>query len=336
VVAGILLIIMLGMAAAGLALALGTWKTRESRHPKPLFDVTPQGVYTPAELPSLGYLPADSNVVAGIHVRSILANQQLAEVLHSPLPGSLAGAFAMIEKNTGLRLGAIDHIALGTTVGPEIPQLTIVARTNQPYTLEQIAHLHAQKPIPQHKRPLFRFTLEPTGGGYLWCADERTLIMTIRPDAVKIEDMDRIPASPRHGAEGFSPQLREILATRLRDSVLWIAGVLENPEFLDALTFFAHLTPQQAHLARGIRTFDLGLFPSAGISLLGEIEARDEQSVLTWKDYLEKISWPGVKDRRIITTPKGASTHRADFQFRVEPSDVRATVQALPFTTPKD
>src|SRR5207244_10502581 len=128
-----------------------------------------------------------------------------------PPPGPLAQARAVVEQRTGLKIDASDHVVLGTTLKDEVPQLTIVVQTRVPYSGDELRRLYPQKPIPQHKQPMFRIKLEPTGGGYVWCANPRTMVMILRPDDAKIEDMDRIQATRHRGAVGLTHPLHELL-----------------------------------------------------------------------------------------------------------------------------
>jgi hypothetical protein len=328
--AGIILGIMLGMAVVGLIFALSTWKAREGRHPRPLAPLYSPQRYAPAELPGLGFLPVDTNVAAGIHLADILRDKLGARLLEPPLPGPLAQALAVVETRTGLKLDAIDHVVFGTALKDEVPQLTIVVQTRVPYTGDELRRLYPQKPIPQHKQPMFRIKLEPAGGGYVWCADPRTLVMILRPDAAKIEDMDRIPATPRKGDEGLPGPLREALEKRLRGSVLWIAGDLEDTRFFDALAAFTRLPPKQLGLVKSVRSFGVGMLLQEDLTLIGALNTRDNKTGREWKDYLEALPWPDVKSKKIIAPGKDAAdSNWLNLQVRAEPSGIRALLEPL-------
>jgi hypothetical protein len=326
--AGIILGIMFGMAILGGVFALSTWKLRESRHPKPLVGLGGPRSYEPAELPGLGYLPVDTNVAAGIHVADILRDKLGTKLLESPLPGPLGRALTLVEGRTGVKLETIDHIVLGTTLKDEVPQLTIVVRA--PYSLDALRRLYPQKPIPQHKQPLFRVKLEPVGGGYVWCADPRTLVVILRPDAAKIEDMDRIPATPRKGDEGLPEPLRELLEKRLRQSVLWLAGDLNGIPFFDSLNTFVRMPPKELELIKSVRSFCTGMLLQEDLTMIGAVKTRDNQSAREWKDYLEALRWPGVKSKKLLEPPQdGPESRWLNVQIRAEPSTFRDILDEL-------
>jgi hypothetical protein len=321
---------MFGMAILGGVFALSTLKLRESRHPKPLVGLSGPRSYEPAELPGLGYLPVDTNVAAGIHVADILRDKLGGKLLEPPLPSPLAAAVAMVERQTGVKLNNIDHLVLGTTLKDEIPQLTIVVQTREPYSLDILRRLYPQKPIAQHKQPLFRVKLEPVGGGYVWCADPRTLVVILRPDAAKIEDMDRIPATPRKGDEGLPEPLRELLEKRLRQSVLWLAGDLNGIAFFDSLNTFVRMPPKELELIKSVRSFCMGTLLQEDLTVIGAVKTRGNRSARAWKDYLEALRWPSVKSKKLLDPPQeGPESRWLNVQIRAEPSAFRDILDNL-------
>jgi len=326
--AGIILGIMFGMALVGALLALSTWKLRESRHPKLLPGLTERRNYAPADVPALGYLPADTNVAAGIHVADILRDKTGAKLLEPPLPGLLGQALGIVEQRTRIKLDAIDHVVLGTTLKDEVPQLTIVVQTRLPYSPAALGRLYPQKPIPQHKQPMFRIKLEPVGGGFLWCADPRTLVMILRPDAAKIEDMDRIPATPR--TEGLPEPLRNVLKKCLRGCVLWVAGDLDDTRFLDLVAPFTHLPPKELELAKGIRSLAVGVLLQEDVTVIGALQARDNKMASEAKEYLEGLTWNGIRSKKVVAGPaKGPERNWVNFQVRAEPQRIREMLNGI-------
>jgi hypothetical protein len=329
-IAGIILVIMLGMAVLGLTFALGTWEQRESRHPRPGPPINGAERYVPAELPALGYLPVDTNVVAGIHVAEILRDKLAGKLLEPPLAAPLAQALAVVEQRTGLKLDAIDHVVFGTTLKDEVPQLTVVVQTRLPYSGDELSRIYPQKPIPQHKQPMFRIKLEPTGGGYVWCADPRTLVVILRPDAAKIEDMDRIPATPRKGDEGLPEPLREVLEKRLRGSVLWVAGDLTDSRFFDSLAAFTRFPAKQLELVKSIRRFGVGMLQQEDLTVMGAAETRDDKTVRAWKNYLESFRWEGIKSQKVIEPPaQGPDRHWVNLQIRADAGGIREILDGI-------
>jgi hypothetical protein len=321
---------MFAMAAVGLIFALSTRQLRESRHPTPLAAVNQPHSYAPAKLPGLGYLPDDTNIVAGIHLAELRRDKLAARLLQRPLPGPLAQTLDLVERRSGLKLDAIDLVVCGTTLTDEVPQLTIVVHTTLPYSGDELRRLYPQKPIAQHQRPMFRVKLEPAGGGYIWCAEPRTLVMTLRPDAAKIEDMDRIPATPRKGDQGLRQSLIELLEKRLRGSMVWIAGDLDETRLFEAVAAFSRVPDKQLDLLRNLRGFSLGVLSQEDLTLIGALKARDSESAAAWRGFLEAAAWSSVKSKKIVGAPKDTpEANWVNFQVRAEPGGIRAALEAL-------
>ncbi len=317
---------MFTMAMIGLLWALMTLKDRQSRHPQNQPGLDKPRSYQPAELPALGYLPGDTNVLAGIHLADLLKTPLGAKFLETPLPSLLAFPFNTIEKRAGMKLDAIDHVVLGTTLKNDIPQLTLVLQTRRPYTLQDMARVFPHQPIKHHQRPLFRFSLGVTGGGYLWCADERTLVMLLRPDAVKIEDMDHIPAAPPQASAGLAKPLRDILENRLRSSVLWVAGNLDRLPPRAALPLFGRLPAGPTELLKNIQSFGMGMLLQEDLTLIGAFEARSLPGAGAWKKFLETQARTGFKSRKIIGPGPGDTW--INLQIRAEPEGLRGMLEA--------
>src|SRR5437764_9185 len=113
-VAGVVLGLMVLMAAGGLTLALWTQSVRRahdkgivkrpSRRPAlpPLSGREPAvEVVAPAHLPALGYLPPETSLLAGLHVQELLASPAGKELADAPL-GPAGVRLASVRKWTGL------------------------------------------------------------------------------------------------------------------------------------------------------------------------------------------------------------------------------------------
>src|SRR5262249_43294799 len=124
------------LAIGGLAvtmLAAQISKQRASR--APLEDVKAEVRTTaPASLPTLGYLPPDTDLVAGVHVGELLSDPAARDFVTALQLGSANIDLSIIPKWTGLRLQDVDHVVLGLRIqGQLIPRFNLVVRTNRPY-----------------------------------------------------------------------------------------------------------------------------------------------------------------------------------------------------------
>ncbi len=309
-VAGIFLVLMAGMALLGLALALATLKTRKDRHPKVPDIVLGPRTHAPAELPALGCLPEDCNLVAGVHLADLLQSPAGKKLLEPPRPFPVEKGLRFVERWTGMKLEALDHLVLGTALTGDIPQLTVVARTRRPYRLEDVARSFAAKPLPHHKKPLFRIKLEPVGGGYLWCADDRTLVLVLRPDAVKIEDMDAIPALPRTGDNLLKCPLREVVESRLRQSACWVAGHLDpnglkGRDLAGFMALSGVLPKNDSRLLETVAAFALGTQAAEDITLVGALKGRDLNAARKCEDFLKELARPEFGPLKVVGPSSG-------------------------------
>jgi hypothetical protein len=330
--------VMVLMALGGLGFALITWKQRQSRHPKSPVELQAVRPHVPADLPALGYLPVDCQFVVGIHVAELLRDPTGAKILEEPLPALLDAGLHAVEHRTGFSLVDIDHIVFGIAMDGIIPQMTAVVRTRRPYHLEEIAKAVEAKPLRHHNLPLFRIKLQPAGGGYLWCADEVTLVMVLRPDAVKIEDMDRIPATPRKASEGLPGPLREMLETRLRNGVLWLAGHVQDSKPFQTLAGLTRRSKSDADLLAKIKSAALAVVMEDDVTLIGALECRDAEGTAELEAFLNKLDFPGSKSRKIIGPPPksvGQEARWVSLQIRCDPAGIRDSLEVTNLPWPR-
>ena len=336
---GIAIIAVMGLVAlAGLGFALKTWGLRESRHPKSPVELQPARPHIPGDLPALGYLPTDCQIVAGANLAEMRKDRAGVQLLEPRLPGLLGVGFNAVEKRTGFKLNDIDHAVFGIAFDGIIPQLTVVVRTGRKYTLEEIARAVHGKPLRHHNLPLFRIKLDPVGGGYLWCADEYTLVMVLRPDAAKIEDMDKIPAKPRKASEGLSEPLQDILENRLRFGVIWLAGHIPDQQPIQTLAGLTRLPKSDIDLLTKIKSFALGISLQDDATLAGGLECRDPPAAAALETYLTKLEFPGVKSRKVVGPPPKAAGPEArwvNLQIRTDPAAMRKVLEAFNGVVPR-
>jgi hypothetical protein len=266
--------VMFLMAVLGLTWALWTVNFRRQNdygvkrniHPSPPVAIA-------GELTGLGYLPPDVNVVAAVRVADLLKDAAGRDLLAPPRPAILDLLLGAIEKWTKLTPSQLDHIVVGTDVGPKFPQITLVVHTREPLAIAELAKaLHPYTPTVHRGLPLFRFSLHP-GEGMLWRPQPNTLILLFRLDALKIEDLDAIPLSPRQGTDAPPPAVREIVAERIgKQSPVWIAGRVEDSAAVGELLSLAPLPNGVEQFLKTIQAFGLSLAPQTARESAGHEE----------------------------------------------------------------
>jgi predicted Zn finger-like uncharacterized protein len=296
--------IMLASAAVGLFYALRTAPERQSRHPDPtkIFAVRD---YRPADLPALGYLPFDTRIAAGIHVADLLRDPLGNKLLEKPRWQGFDWVLDRIAQWTDLTPEAIDHIAVGINApGEELPGLAVVVQTRQPYRSSVLKNKYANRaPDYFYERPLFRIQVQ-IGDGYLWCADDRTLVMLVRFEGVQRADLDRIPFKAHAGMEGLPDELQTLITDRLPPQpVAWAVGELEEiTERLQHLPI-APLAGKSLAMGTDVRSFALGVQLQKEAVLYGAFEGKDLTAAYAIQNALQRQ--PGAAIKVVGLPPAG-------------------------------
>lgn len=278
--------LLLALLAVGYGLNLsGPDQPKLPEKPAP---TQPQGA---VDLPALGYVPPESNLVAVVRLDLLrTATQKQGLVLPKPI-AAMAGTLAGLA---GLELDLIDHAVLATTLAGDLPQLTVIVQTAKPYSTQAIARARQpQQPTLWRQRPVYRFKLAPMGEGLLLLVDQQTLIMVVRLDAVKIEDAGSVPVKPHAGLATLAAPLRDLVRQRFGPQpACWLAGHLEKPEPLAALLAFTPVAKEHLQLLNGVQTFGLSLDLHQGATLSGACRCRDAQAAYRLGKTLAGWSWP--------------------------------------------
>ena len=180
-IAGLVLGVMAGAAVVALMFALQTVPQRRALDPK-----------TP-----LGYLPADTNVVAGLLVSETLKQPAGQDFLQNFRLGHFSLSIGNVERWTGLRRDEIRQIVVGLKVeGLRAPRVIIVVQTHEPYSLQSVRDaLKADREVRRGDKTLYRFRLEQgVFEPHLWCPAERILVVGLAET-----DLDPVPPGPQPG-----------------------------------------------------------------------------------------------------------------------------------------
>ncbi len=284
-IARIIVSSMLLMAAVTLVYALRTTEQRrandfktESR-PATVPSPTP-----PAEWSALGYLPDDVQALAGIRLAAAL-DTEAGRALLAPL-----GLSANANRNPplGVKPEDIEQLLFGATLKALPPRITTVIRTLAPVDRPRIREAtHAERTTDRNGKTLTRGRLWNGGPeGTLWFADERTLVA-----AVLEEDIDKLPRTPKPGADRFAPPLPDLLTQHVpTDALLWlVAHAAPDNATLPVLLEFLGL-PQAEHdtwsrldsLALGVRA------EGNQVTLTAWLRGRDSSATNALADAIER------------------------------------------------
>jgi hypothetical protein len=239
----------------------------------------------PAALSSLGYLPMDTDFVAGIHVAEALADPVSADfVTHFAIgPGVDLGA---IEKWTGLGLQDIEHIVLGLRVeGMLTPRLMIAVRSVRPYDAELIrGKLHVSRNPIAGKAEVYRLTLENSLlTPHLWFVDDRILII-----GGSAKDLEAVPVTPHSGADRLRPELGDLLRERMSQGTpLWMAGAPHGWEqTLVWGLLLGRQTKDERELLGKVSTFGIWFQHGHALTLNAALQATDAMSAKALQAYI--------------------------------------------------
>jgi len=298
--AGIILGVMLAMFLIGLGYALWTASVRNQRHPQPSTELEITSP-NPPELPGLGYLPRDVNLIAALRPADLLESAVGKTLLAAPRPVILDKTLGAVERWTGLKPEDIDHLIAGTTLTAEpFPLVVLVVQTRRPYDLVSLATALKSKYTLRYDRPLFLFDLASVGKGYLWSPKDRIMVLVLRLlGGVAPADLDNIPRDPWPALESLqSAKLRGVLDRLGKESLAWFAVHLPDPAVLNSV-----LGPWQPKgdidtFAKRSDALGLWLVPDKNsIEFSGAFHGRTDTAAAELKELLARRSISGMSIR---------------------------------------
>lgn len=235
--------VMLLMATIGTIYALQTqsfrrandYGLRQSRSLKrprqfDIEDAAKVTAYTPSKMPALALLPPGVDVLAGVHVRYLLQENEGNRLLERELPGFggtvQSTLLARVENATGIQIPEIDHVVVGARV--ESLQVVLALRTRRPYVAKRLVEKLGAKEHSQARNEdlyLFRTAVFPEfGSGLLNCVDDTTVLFAWNVDQNRDLNMVRPRADSKPNAA-----LVELLEQRVGvGGPVWFAAVLEE------------------------------------------------------------------------------------------------------------
>jgi hypothetical protein len=289
---------MVGMAIIGLIFAWWTTAYRRQRDhlEQTAVNQEPDRVLpvAPAKLAALGYLPADSNVIVGLHVAELLSNPATQQLFLAARPEA-GWDIHSLEQWTGIELSDMDHAVLGLNVEDRlIPRLVLVVQTLRPYDPDKIrAALRSERRTERGQRTLYRFNLKQSGlEALVWFADERTLVLALVP-----EDLDKAPRTAVSGVERFSADLQKLLVPMHEGTQVWLVGHagdwarVFNPQPLPGMPGVSlwQLPRKDQEVLAGLRTFGLWLEVNEEVGWHLAVEGADPAAAGRLQQYLSQI-----------------------------------------------
>jgi hypothetical protein len=283
-----LLLVMSTMATVGLVYA---WWTRPDRRKRDPSEPTLVAVVAPAQLAALGYLPPDTDVIAGFHVAEALevpVGRELLPRLRLPLadfgPDSL-------ERWTGLKLEDIDHAVLGFKIeGRLIPRANLIVQARRPIdTKKVLAALKAGQPIKQDKKTVYQFEVSGFRPALWFTDDEYRLVVGLAP-----AELDPVPLTPNPRIDHLLPPLRTFLADRLGPGTqAWLVGHVSQFDKTALATALALLPPtalpeEERKILSQVRTMGIWLRLDKGLDLSGAFQCVDAASAPALDRYLAR------------------------------------------------
>jgi hypothetical protein len=283
-VAACVLGVMFLMATVGLTYALWTQKDRRAhdtdlgkrprRFPASVEDPLPEvATVAPARLAALGYLPPDSNVVAGVHVAELMHTAAGRELLTKPLKvGSLEIRFDSLERLSVLKLDELDHVVLGLRAEDPLGQpAALVVRTRRPYDAERVkAALKTERLATGGEKTLDRFEIKDTPfRPVLWCADDHTLVFALLP-----AHFEQI--APRKNIDHLPRAVQKVLEERVGGvGPLWLAGHVADWNKAEWPNLLPRLKKEDLERWSAVRTFAVWLQCEEGVQVSAAIQCRD-------------------------------------------------------------
>jgi hypothetical protein len=218
----------------------------------------------PFRLAALGYLPADTNVIVGVHLAEALQSEAGKRLLHDPIQvGTVEIRPADVEKWTGLKLEEVDHFVLSVS-----PRLILVVRTRRAFDPDKVrAALTEGQGLPF--KPALRLP------------DKHTIVL-----GVVDGQLDTVPALPRTGSDHLPEEVRTALQKRLPPAgPFWAVGAADDWSKTSLSMTFARLKKEDCDRLERVCAFAVGLDLGEKIRVNAALKGKDEAAA----EALEKF-----------------------------------------------
>ncbi len=243
----------------------------------------------PLEMSALKLLPADVDVLAGVHVASVLQVEEGERLLEREVPG-LGGSVQTKLLNrlgeiTGLEPEQLDHVVLGARVRDVT--LTVAVRTRIGYDPARIIkRLRADVLRKTGDQTIYKFRqelLSREGNGLLrFEKDGRSLVLAWGVDAEEF-------AKPRADDGLPRPELVSLLKERVKPiGPVWLAGHVEAKysQTLSGLLALSKVPEAERAVLGDLRSFAVWLTLEEPITVRGVARSTAENTAETALKYL--------------------------------------------------
>jgi hypothetical protein len=230
-----------------------------------------------AELPALGFLPSDTNVIAAIQVAELMETPAGQEFLAASGPANLWNG-QQFQNWTGLELRDIEYIVIGLKIDENLlPRLTLIIETLRPISVSSVQdHLKGSK-LPDPEAVRF--------------PSSHTLILGLTK-----KDLQLVPAKPTNGIDHLIEPLRTVMNEKIaRGSQVWMAGYSADWEKTLALTFLDTLPKEDRDVLKGVQSFAVGLRVDGSVSMQASFQCFNESTAKGLADLIQKHSRDELK-----------------------------------------
>jgi hypothetical protein len=278
------------VALVGLILVVLVILTTPKTEPPPDDPLQPKLVAAvpPAELEALAYLPADTDIVVGLHVAEAMqtvAGKQAVDLLSA---ATVTQGLGDAKSWTGLDPEDLDHLVIGFQADKGLSQGTLVVQTRRPYKLATIRQAFPAGPASEFgKKPVYSLPWKEPARGLLWCADARTLVVVF--NAKGEPDLKTVPTRPRNRAHRLPPPIEKLFEDRPLGSghPVWLVGRFPQPGPLRRLLAVLPGGLADAKTMARVRSVRAGIRFDRGIALNAHLEGKDPHGAAELKRLFE-------------------------------------------------
>jgi hypothetical protein len=271
-------ILLSGLTAIIVTTGLMRVHLRRSSNPYPeeLSPYPPITSVAPAHLSGLRYLPADTNMIAAIHVADLLQSETGRNLLDRP------GPFAQLEQWIGLPAREVDHVIFGLKVDDRLlPRLIVIVETLRPFSKRELKE--------KLKGSRFR---DPEAIRF---PSDHTFVMGLTS-----KDLETIPKTPSAGINHLPPPIQTALRERIDKAArIWAVGTSDDWEKTVVLGYLNSLPKETKDVLKKIQLFAIGLRMDQEMTLTAALKCSDEPAAQALERLLDKQKIEAIRDLTI-------------------------------------
>jgi hypothetical protein len=275
------LLVFAGMVIIAVAALIFILNTRSKR-----------GLSSLAELPTLGYLPSDTNVIVAatpgvadetLESREMLYRLGLGQPDDVESEKRVGGKRDQLdwEKYTGLRRDQIEDVVLGMRLDAKMnlpPPIQLIVRTRSTYDQDQLrqklgvtrSRQEGSRNVDYIKPPGW-----PLGEAVLWCATSKTFIICLTA-----EDMAKVPEQPAPSIDHLPPQIGDLLRYRSdKGTFFYLVGHAEHWDKTILNLLLLKWPEEDRKTLFKIQTIGIGLRADSGATTSRQRPARISEEV---------------------------------------------------------